>query len=253
MSTATGTDLQKIFQQYLKTTMVPVLEYKLEGPHPVLPLDQRGPRLRHAGGCRPVGGGLHPAPPDRAVAVHGDHPRRRRRSEGGADLLRDDGGGAPHRRRSRIRSMLPALLLASALAGPVPAPTHVAGPPRRPVDLAAISALVERVVPGHARDFKVEVIPDSAGLDVFEVDQEAGRIVLRGSSGVAIASALNWYLEHVAGVNVSLPLQPIHLAHPARGAGQGAPHHPLPASATSSTTAPSPTPWRGGTGTSGSG
>jgi aminopeptidase N len=32
MSTATGTDLQKIFQQYLETTMVPVLEYRL-GDH----------------------------------------------------------------------------------------------------------------------------------------------------------------------------------------------------------------------------
>ena len=30
MSRATGTDLQKIFQQYLTTTMVPVLEYKLD-------------------------------------------------------------------------------------------------------------------------------------------------------------------------------------------------------------------------------
>ncbi len=32
MSSATGTDLQKIFQQYLETTMVPVLEYRL-GDH----------------------------------------------------------------------------------------------------------------------------------------------------------------------------------------------------------------------------
>ena len=32
MSTATGTDLGKIFQQYLETTRVPVLEYKL-GDH----------------------------------------------------------------------------------------------------------------------------------------------------------------------------------------------------------------------------
>ncbi|HUK62746.1 MAG TPA: alpha-N-acetylglucosaminidase TIM-barrel domain-containing protein, partial [Dongiaceae bacterium] len=30
-------------------------------------------------------------------------------------------------------------------------------------------------------------------------------------SGVAIASALDWYLEHVAGVNVSLPLVPVRL------------------------------------------
>jgi alpha-N-acetylglucosaminidase len=106
--------------------------------------------------------------------------------------------------------MLSALLLAGAL-GSVPAPTQVAGPLRRPVDLPAISALVDRVVPGHARDFTVEVIPDSAGLEVFEVNQDAGHVVLRGSSGVALASALNWYLEHVAGVSVSLPLQPIHL------------------------------------------
>jgi alpha-N-acetylglucosaminidase len=110
----------------------------------------------------------------------------------------------------RVQQMLSALLLAGAL-GSVSAPTQVAGPLRRPVDLPAISALVDRVVPGHARDFTVEVIPDSAGLDVFEVDQDAGHVVLRGSSGVALASALNWYLEHVAGVSVSLPLQPIHL------------------------------------------
>ena len=148
--------------------------------------------------------------------------------------------------------MLPALLLAGALTGSTLAPGPVAAPPGRPVDLAAISALVERVVPGHARDFKVEVIPDSAGHDVFEVDQGSGHVVLRGSSGVALASALNWYLEHVAGVNVSLPLQPIHLgtlpAVPARVRPA-----PATASATSSTTAPFPTPWRGGAGTTGSG
>jgi len=108
--------------------------------------------------------------------------------------------------------MLSALFVAGALAGPSLAPGHAAGPPRYPVDLAATSALIDRVVPGRARDFRVEVIPDSAGLDVFELDQDAGRVVLRGSSGIALASALDWYLEQVAGVNVSLPLQPIHLA-----------------------------------------
>ena len=42
------------------------------------------------------------------------------------------------------------------------------------------------------------------------------RIVLRGSSGVAIASALNRYLEDFAGVNISIPLQPIRLPRIAR-------------------------------------
>jgi len=82
---------------------------------------------------------------------------------------------------------------------------------QRPVDLGAASALVDRVVPGHLADFELASIPDSAGHDVFEVVGSGPRIVLRGSSGVAIASALNWYLEQVAGVNVSLPLQPVRL------------------------------------------
>ncbi|MFI5235906.1 MAG: alpha-N-acetylglucosaminidase [Gemmatimonadales bacterium] len=84
---------------------------------------------------------------------------------------------------------------------------------QRPVvDLSAAAALVARVVPGHAADFQLAAITDSAGLDIFEVSQAGHQILLRGSSGVAIASALNWYLEQVAGINVSLPFQPIHLA-----------------------------------------
>ncbi|MBL0178990.1 MAG: alpha-N-acetylglucosaminidase [Gemmatimonadetes bacterium] len=79
------------------------------------------------------------------------------------------------------------------------------------VDLQAATALIERVLPGHTRDFRAEAIPDSAGLDIFELESRNGTIILRGSSGVAIASALNWYLERVAGVNVSLPLKPIRL------------------------------------------
>ena len=103
---------------------------------------------------------------------------------------------------------VPALLLASVLSSSAPAMQLL---PKGAVDLTAASALIERVVPGHSRNFRLAAIPDSGGLDVFEVDNDGGRIVLRGSSGVAIASALNWYLERVAGVNVSLPFQPIRI------------------------------------------
>ncbi|HET7789544.1 MAG TPA: alpha-N-acetylglucosaminidase [Gemmatimonadales bacterium] len=101
------------------------------------------------------------------------------------------------------------------MLAPLAALLVVAHPPvRRPSapDLAAAAALVERVVPGHGHDFRLEAIPDSDGRDVFEVDRDGNAVVLRGSSGVAIASALDWYLEHIAGVNISLPLAPIHLA-----------------------------------------
>jgi alpha-N-acetylglucosaminidase len=99
----------------------------------------------------------------------------------------------------------PAMVLGRALAATHDAPTA------RPVDLAAARALVARVVPTNASTFDVAVIPDTAGRDVFEVESRGSRVILRGSSGVAIASALNWYLEHVAGVNASLPLKPIAL------------------------------------------
>ena len=60
----------------------------------------------------------------------------------------------------------------------------------------------------------LEEIPPFGGLDVFEVANRRGMVILRGSSGVALASALNWYLEHVAGVNVGNPLEPIRLPSP---------------------------------------
>ena len=108
--------------------------------------------------------------------------------------------------------MIPALRPAALLlAAPLWA-SSLAAQASRPVDLRAAAALVARVVPGHAADFTLAAIPDSAGLDVFEVAQAGSKIALRGSSGVALASALNWYLEQVAGVNVSLPLKPLHLA-----------------------------------------
>jgi alpha-N-acetylglucosaminidase len=103
-----------------------------------------------------------------------------------------------------------ALLVAVALSA-VTAPAVRA---QQSAMLPAASALVARVVPGRAREFIIESLPPAAGHDVFEVASRGARVVLRGSSGVAIASALNWYLEHVAGVTVALPLKPVALAAP---------------------------------------
>ncbi|MDE3127319.1 MAG: alpha-N-acetylglucosaminidase, partial [Gemmatimonadota bacterium] len=106
-----------------------------------------------------------------------------------------------------IRSLRHAALVLG-LAAPAAAQTP------RPVDLAAARALIARVVPRSAGRFDVAAIPTAGGRDVFEVASVGDRIALRGSSGVAIASALDWYLEHVAGVNVSLPAEPITLPAP---------------------------------------
>ncbi len=67
----------------------------------------------------------------------------------------------------------------------------------------AASALIERLLPGRSGDFILESIPSEEGRDVFEIESAAGRIVLRGSSGVAVASTLDWYLKHHDGCHVS--------------------------------------------------
>src|SRR4029079_4586607 len=87
----------------------------------------------------------------------------------------------------------------------------IAAAPARPHPLDAARALVARVISAHADAFVVEHVDADSGHDVFELESRGRKIVLRGSSGVAIASALNRYLEDFARVNVSNPLVPLHL------------------------------------------
>ena len=67
----------------------------------------------------------------------------------------------------------------------------------------AAAGLIHRVLPGHEREFVVEVIPAETAGDVFELETRDGRVVLRGNNGVAIASALNWYLKYFCRCHVS--------------------------------------------------
>jgi alpha-N-acetylglucosaminidase len=67
----------------------------------------------------------------------------------------------------------------------------------------AVRGLVERIAPGHSRDFVFETILASTGENVFEVEARGGKIVLRGDSPLSQAVAFNWYLKHDAFVDVS--------------------------------------------------
>jgi alpha-N-acetylglucosaminidase len=69
---------------------------------------------------------------------------------------------------------------------------------------SAARGLIQRVVASHAAEIAVEQIPAGAGgADVFEVESLGGRLILRGNTGVSIASALGWYLTHVAHAQMS--------------------------------------------------
>ena len=57
-------------------------------------------------------------------------------------------------------------------------------------------------------------VPRADGLDVFELESSQGKIVVRGSTGVAIASGLNWYLKHYCHAHVSWSGQQLKLPDP---------------------------------------
>jgi len=80
------------------------------------------------------------------------------------------------------------------------------------LNTAAAKALLQRTLPAHAAQFAIEPLPAANGKDLFEVESRNNKIVLRGNNGVAIASALYYYLNEYChcqitwnGVNKKLP------------------------------------------------
>lgn len=77
--------------------------------------------------------------------------------------------------------------------------------------VSSSQALLKRVVPKHAKQFIVETLP-VADSNSFEIESRGKKIVLKGSNGVAIASALYHYLQEYChcqitwnGTNLNLP------------------------------------------------
>ncbi|MEN6561141.1 MAG: alpha-N-acetylglucosaminidase [Acidobacteriota bacterium] len=95
------------------------------------------------------------------------------------------------------------LVLVLAVLGAACAPDQAPPEPRTPAEAAA-RALAGRLLPDHAESFVFEEIAPQDGRDVFEVESRGGRIVVRGSNGVAMASGLNWYLKNVCRCLVSV-------------------------------------------------
>lgn len=62
----------------------------------------------------------------------------------------------------------------------------------------AVYALIKRVIPYEAKYFAVAFIPQKEGKDIFELESSGNEIILRGSTGIAVASALNYYLKNYA-------------------------------------------------------
>jgi alpha-N-acetylglucosaminidase len=57
-------------------------------------------------------------------------------------------------------------------------------------------ALIKRIIPDQASSFVLEDLQTNEKADVFEIESRNNKIVLRGNNGVAVASALYYYLTH---------------------------------------------------------
>ncbi len=71
------------------------------------------------------------------------------------------------------------------------------------IQIKAAHGIIGRITPQIADKFILQIIPSENGLDVFEIASQDGKVVLRGSTGVALASAYNWYLKHYCNCHVS--------------------------------------------------
>ena len=75
--------------------------------------------------------------------------------------------------------------------------TYIIEAPSATVQLQAARDIIKRRCPTLADKFQLAMIPKENELNVFEVESVQGKIVVRGSSGVALAQGWYWYLKHV--------------------------------------------------------
>lgn len=71
-----------------------------------------------------------------------------------------------------------------------------AGPVCAQLDKPSLDAFLHRIVKDKAGQFEIVYIAPQDGKDVFELEGKGAKIVLRGSNGLSVASALNYYLKN---------------------------------------------------------
>ncbi len=70
--------------------------------------------------------------------------------------------------------------------------------------IRAVYELIERVTPGYASQYQLEIIPPANNeSDVYEIAGNGKKVILRGNTPVALATAFNWYLKYTCNAHVS--------------------------------------------------
>jgi hypothetical protein len=85
------------------------------------------------------------------------------------------------------------VVLAAVAALAAPAPAVAAD-----FDVAPARDAIARLAPRYADQIELRTLPAAGALDRFEIAGDDGDIVLSGTSPVALTSAFDWYVRHVA-------------------------------------------------------
>ena len=66
-----------------------------------------------------------------------------------------------------------------------------------------IPSMLERIDEGASKKFTTRIKKSPDGKDFFEISSKGKRVLVEGNNYVSIATGINWYLKHVAGVHLS--------------------------------------------------
>ncbi|MEV0317955.1 alpha-N-acetylglucosaminidase [Streptomyces sp. NPDC050658] len=90
-------------------------------------------------------------------------------------------------------------------AGAVAAEAHAAeGPAEGPAfDTDSARSALNRLLPHHAEQFRLRLVPASGGTDRFRVTGRTGRIEVSGTTPAVLLTGVHWYLKYVCGAHVA--------------------------------------------------
>lgn len=97
---------------------------------------------------------------------------------------------------------------------PAPAPSPSPTPRTDATAIAAVEGLLKRILPNHTGRFVFEWIPPDNERDVFEIESRDGKTVIRGNTGVSMASGLNHYLKYHCNCHISLNYNQLDMPEP---------------------------------------
>ena len=107
----------------------------------------------------------------------------------------DHSGSHPVRMMVGVPLLLALTSASAASAAATSGPVGVINEhPDDPVQAA--TELLQRVLPGAASQITMELLPKPTnGAAAMQLDSQGGKVILRGTGGVEMASALNWYMN----------------------------------------------------------